>query len=847
MLRATLKSLLARKVRLLLTAIAVVLGVAFVSGTFILSDTMTRTFDRLFGEIYQDVDLAVRQHTGFETDNGQGEERELVPESVVEQIRRVEGVARAGGDVTGYAQMIAPAGKAVTPSGAPTIGVTYNELLEGGPLTVAQGRVPRGLGEMAMDAGTFDKYEFKIGDKVRVLFQGPPREFSLVGVMKFGGTNSLAGATLAVFDLPTAQRAMDKVGGYDGVIVQVEDGADRAVVRDRIEKILPAGTEVVTGNTLAEEDEEGVGEFLGVFRTVLLVFAGVALFVGAFIIVNTFTILVAQRTRELALLRALGASRGQVIRSVLLEALVVGGFASAVGLGLGFLVALGIQGLFKAVGIDLPATGTVFRARTAVVAFAVGIVVTVVASLLPARRAASVPPVAAMRDETWVPAQAGLRLRALLGLVLLAGGVAFLTIGLVGDTGNALSFVGLGAALLFLGVAVISPLLARRLARWIGAPFAAWRGVPGRLGRENAMRNPRRTAATSAALMVGLALIGTVSVLAESVKASAGDVIDRSLGADFILQTDNFVLHPPALAAALRTRTEFSAVGEARFGQAFKAENNEAALTGMDAAAVRTLMKLRVVDGSLDSLDRGDILLDEDAAKERGVKAGDSLDVEFARTGEKSLRVGGVYETNELIGPYLVSVRTFDANFTVRLNIVTLVNARPGVSPTAARAAINAELTAFPNVTARDQTEVKAEQRKQINQLLGIIYALLALAILIAFFGIVNTLALSVYERVRELGLLRAVGMTRPQVRRMIRYEAVVIAVLGATLGLAVGVILGSALVTALKDEGITRLAYPVPLLLVFLLLAGLSGVIAAALPARRAARINVLEAIAHA
>jgi putative ABC transport system permease protein len=843
-LRATLKSLLARKVRLLLTGLAVVLGVSFVSGTYVLSDTITATFDTLFREVNAGVDLAVRRTTGFDSDTGQGEEREVLPVSLVERIRGVPGVAQAVGDVTGYAQLVAPDGTAVTTTGAPTLGVVYQEGQLGGALTVAQGRAPR-AGELAIDRRSFTEHRFTLGSRVTVLTLDEPVQLTLVGVVRFGSTDSLAGATLAVFDLPTALDVLGK-DGYDAITVRVTNPAEVEDVRRRIADVVPERTEILTGSEVAEEDSEGVGEILSIIERVLLVFAFVALFVGGFIIVNTFTILVAQRTRELALLRALGASRGQVLRSVVVEALIVGVLSSTAGLLLGILVAKGLQGAFRAFGVDLPAGGTVLRGRTVVAAYLVGILVTLVASVLPARRAASVPPVAAMRDDLWVPVAAGLRRRAIAGGTLLVLGAAALAAGLFGSTGSGLQLVGLGALLVFLGVAVVSPLVATPLARTIGAPFARWRGVPGRLGRENAMRNPRRTASTSAALMIGLALVGVVSVLAESVKASAGKVVDSSLGADFTVSTENFFTgHSPVVAQRLRALPEIGTVAEARTGP-FQVDGRDRFLTGMDPATVPEVVRLRLESGSLDALNRGQLLVSVDVASELGVGLGDRVPVEFGRTGKEQLTVGGVFGRNQLVGGYLLSVAAFDERFAQRLNAVTLANAAPGVAPAAAGEAVRRALEEFPNLVARDATELKEFNREQVNQLLGLIFALLALAILIALVGIVNTLALSVYERVREIGLLRAVGMDRRQVRRMVRYEAVVIAVLGALLGLGLGLVLGVALVTALEEEGITTLAVPGGQLAVYVVLAALAGVVAAVLPARRAARLDVLDAIAH-
>jgi putative ABC transport system permease protein len=844
MWRATFKGLLAHKVRLALTALSVVLGVAFVAGTFVLTDTINRTFDNLFAETQAGVDVTVRARSGFGEEGGVNDARDTLPASLLEAVARVPGVEAAEGGVGGFAQLVRPDGKAITTSGAPTLGFSWVHDEGLSPLNVRQGRAPEGDGEVVIDAVTARNHDLGVGQEVTVLTRAPAQPFRIVGIVGFGEADNLAGATLAVFDLPTAQRLFGKEGRFDTIDVSAAPGVTTLALRADISAVLPDGVEAVTGSQVAEESADAIKSALGFFNTALLTFAGISLFVGAFIIFNTFSILVAQRTRELALLRALGASRRQVLVSVVAEALAVGAVASAVGLGVGVLVAIGLQGLLKAFGIDIPTTETQFLARTVVVSLVVGTAVTVVSAIAPARRAARVAPMAALRDEAGADHGGSLRRRTAVGAVVLGAGAAALLGGLFGDAG--ISLVGLGAALTFLGVAMLSPLVTRPLAAAIGSPLPRLAGLPGKLGRENAMRNPRRTAATAAALMIGLGLVGCVSVLAASIKQSSTEIFDRSLTADFAVSSEFFMpTISPQVAAQLAGRPELAAVTGIKGGD-MRVDGSRTQLAAADPAALRDVLNIEIVEGEYGSLARGALLVDEAEAESRDLSVGDTVDVQFARTGDRQFTVGAVYARNELAGRYLVSTEVFEANFTEPLDFVVLAKAASGVTPAQARQAIERVTAAFPNVEVRDQTQVKADQERQVNQLLSLITSLLGLAIVIALLGIVNTLALSVFERTRELGLLRAVGMARRQVRSMIRGESVIIAVLGAVLGLAVGTLFGWAIVEALDSEGVTSLVVPGGQLALYVVAAAVAGVLAAVFPARRAARLDVLAAISY-
>jgi putative ABC transport system permease protein len=529
---------------------------------------------------------------------------------------------------------------------------------------------------------------------------------------------------------------------------------------------------------------------------------------------------------------------------VMAEALVVGLVASAVGLGAGLLIAIGLQAMLKAFGIDLPSTSTQLLPRTIVVSLVVGTLVTFVASVIPARRAARVSPMQALRDAASEGGES-LRRRAVGGVVVTGLGVAALLYGLFGASSTgAASLVGLGALLTFVGVAVLSPLVAKPLAGALGAPLRAL-GISGRLGRENAMRSPRRTASTAAALMIGIGLVSFVAVFAASLRSSFSAALDETLKADFILTTGSFTPFSPQVAQDLASDPDLAAVSTFRQGQVRIAGKTDF-VAGIDPATIEQVATLGVTKGSVGSLEQADILVYDEVADTNGWGVGDEISVEFARTGVQHLTVGGLYSDNRFLGNYAVSLQTYEANFTEQLDQMVFVKAAEGVPIARARAAVEDAVAAYPNVQVNDQAEFKDQQAGFIDQLLALVSALLGLAILIALFGIVNTLGLSIFERTRELGLLRAVGMSRRQVRSMIRWESVIIAVLGAVLGVAIGVLFGWAMQQALASQGITKLTIPPVQLLVYVVLAGLAGVLAAVLPARRAARLNVLDAISY-
>jgi putative ABC transport system permease protein len=854
MWQATISGLRAHKLRLVLTAMSIVLGVAFVTGTFILGDTIGNTFNQLFSTVYSNVSVQVRQPTPVKTDRGDKSYAPLA-QGLVGQVAAVPGVRAAEGGIMGFAQLVDKRGKAISPQ-APTFGASWHTVQALSAFTVKQGRGPSGPGEVAIDGGTAAKYSFHLGDQVKILFSGPPQQFTIVGITRFGRADNLAGATMASFDMATAQQVLDRPGQYDTIDVLAQPGVSQSQLQHAVAQALPGQYQAVTGRQLAQESAKQVKQNVGILTQVLLIFALVSLFVGSFIILNTFSILVAQRTREFALFRSLGASRRQVLVATLAEAGVVGVIASALGLAGGFGVAAGLQALFKAVGFTLPSYGLVFRPMTAVWALAVGIGVSLFASVNPARRASRVAPVAAIGDPVGLgDGASSMRRRSAAGTALGLVGLGFMSAGLFGGTHSKGLLTGVGVALTFIGVATLAPLVARPVASAVGwiLPWTS-RGVvrrrdrsatSGVLALENAKRNPRRTAATASALMIGLALVTTFSIFGQSLKTTLATNIDNNYRADYQLGASGFRgISPTVESRAAAVPGVVAVSGERTTPASYQGHGIQ--LTGVDPRAVSQVLHLDMTAGGLDALGRGQLLVEGKTARGRGLHVGSAVTLDFVKTGRQTLRVGGLYKANQSAGSYLVSEAVADANTTEPFDAAVLVKTAPGVNQATVRTALEDAVADLPNVKVSDIATVKADQQKQVDQILLLIYVLLALAVIIAVLGIVNTLVLSTLERTRELGLLRAVGMVRAQMRSMIRGESVIIAVFGALLGVAVGIGFGVALVKAMASSGLSSLGIPFQQLAVFVAASALIGALAAIWPARRASRLDVLDALAH-
>jgi putative ABC transport system permease protein len=842
-LRAAIRSLLARKVRLVLTGLAVVLGVGFMAGTFVLTDTMTRAFNDLVETGTSSIDVLVRSSNAFTAQTSSLEEREPMPESVLQDVAGVPGVAEAVGDVLGYAQIVDPTtDKVIGTFGPPTAASGWNDL--NGFTLKPGGSPPRGPDQVVIDAASAEAHDIQVGDQVRILFEGPPGEFEVVGLAGYGEEDSLFGATWALFDLPTAQAVLGRQGQLDSVSVVAEEGVSGVELQRRIAEVLPDGTEAVTAATVTSEAQDQVSTGLGFLRTAFLVFAFVALFVGAFIIFNTFAIIVAQRTRELALFRALGASGRQVMTSVMIEAVVIGLVSSALGVLLGIGIAILLKGALNATGFEIPASGTVILARTFIVSIVVGAVVTVIAALVPARRAARVAPIEALREAQDRPGRS-LRFRIVSGAVVLALGVVPMAYGLFGSPSNGLQLVGLGVALTFVGVAMLTPLIARPVAAGIGLPIRHT-GVPGKLGGENSMRNPRRTAATASALMIGLGLVVFVAVFGASAKASTTAILERTLKADFILTSPTFSGFSTSAAEDLRSVPGVETVSQVRQGEV-KIEGGTAFITGLDPGTFPVVSEAGIVQGGLEDLaNPNSIAVFADTANENGWSLGDTIPVEFPATGNVNLTVVALYSENGLIGDYSVSLGTYDVNVAQQLDVFVLIKAEDGADIAAVRSDLDNALAPYPNIEVQDQAEFRDKYATFLNQVLNLVTALLLFAVIIALFGVMNTLYLSIYERTRELGLLRAVGLTRRQTRSMVRWEAVIVSVMGALFGVVIGIAFGWALQQALEPEGFSELGIPGGQLVIYVVFAAVLGVVFAIFPARRAARLNVLEAISY-
>jgi putative ABC transport system permease protein len=832
MAKVTLRNLTAHKLRLALTALSVILGVAFVAGTLIFTDTMTKSFDDLFNRVGKGVAVQVQGKKVISGSDEDEAQRAPVPLALVGTLGKLPGVKSATGHVQGYAALVGKNGKVVGGGGPPQIGVNWTD---GGDDTISSGRAPQGPSEIALDTETVKKADFRVGDQAKVLSQGPPRTVTIVGVIDTGHLN---GATLIAFDTATAQKLLYKAGYFSDVTLASQRGVKEQSVLTEVKQVLPGSFDAITGTQMREDAKSQLDKIMTIFRTFLLAFALISIFVGGFIIFNTFSMLVAQRTRELALLRAVGASRRQVTRAVLGEAFGVGVVGSTLGLVLGAGIALALQAFFKGQGLDLK-SGLIFTATPVIWSYAVGILVTMVSAYFPARRAAKIPPVAAMRDDVALP-QRSLRIRIAIGAVMTVAGGALLGMGVAGVGSQPLILLGVGAVLVFLGIAMLAPVISKPVVRVLGAPYAKLFGLPGRLAQQNAMRNPRRTAATAAALMIGLSLVTTVNVMGASLSASIGKTVDEQFGADYFVQPDGPGGFSPEAAKSVA-----SAPGVTRatltYSGNISIDGKGGRFTSGDTADLIKGAKVKLVSGSAD-LGTDGMLVDEDVAKSHSWKPGSSVQATFSNGTGQQLQIKGVYAKSQFLAPRVISLAAFQTHTTNPLADGIIVDTAK--QDAAAKTAIEQSLKDYPNLKVQDQSDVKKDARQQVDGMITFLTVMLVLSIIIAAVGVVNTLALSVIERTREIGLLRAVGTSRRQLRRMIRLESIVIAVFGALLGISLGIAFGVAIQRGAANDGMEVLDIPVGTLAIYVVVAGFIGVVAALWPAWRASRMDVLKAI---
>ncbi len=851
MLALTLRGIAARKLRTALTAFAIVLGIALVSGTYLLTDTIDKTFDQIFQTANRGVDVAVTPRRVIDSDDNSTTPAPLRA-SVVEEIARVPGVALAAGSVFDAGVIYDKDDDPLVTSGAPMF-ISDVAPRRFDPFNYVAGHAPAAPGEMALDKSHADKAGFELGDTVRLSGKGPQEPFRLVGIAKFGDQDSLGGAAVAIVTTPVAQHLLDLPGRFNTIQVAAEQGVTPRQLAASVRAALPTKYTVRTGEAQARSDARDVQDNFGFLRTFLLVFAGISLFVGAFLIVNTFSITVAQRVREFALLRMIGANRRQVLRAVIGEAFLLGLVASAVGFLLGFGLAPGLKGLFSLFGADLPAEGIVFESRTLIVSMLLGTVITLVAAVGPAVRATRVPPMAALQDSASLPRGRSARWRTPLAAVIALIGIALLCLGLFGSSsgGSAAALVGAGAGVVFIGVGLLAFHIVKPLAAAVGLPLERLRGISGRLARENATRNPRRTASTSAALMIGVALVAFVTIFAAGLKASIDGQISDGLKGQMVVENKVFGLALPISATrAMERQPDVDTVSGIRFSQSRVVGVGKTPVTGVDPQTIDRVFNLDWTDGSpatIRALGPRDVLLAKDWAKDHDKQVGDTVALTTPTGAQLSLRATGIYDDRAgLFADLTVTNLLMAPAFNVTGNAFLMVATTPGADVDAVRDATDRALSAqYPSLKVLTKQGFIDEQNRQITQLLIFFYVLLALTIVISLFGIVNTLVLAIHERTRELGMLRAIGTSRKQVKQIVRYESVITAMIGSVLGVVLGGIFAVLVTIPLKDDGFT-ISIPIGQLLILLVVAAIFGVIAAIWPARRAAKLDVLSALAY-
>ena len=842
MFKLTFSNIRMNKVRFMLTSVAVILGVAFMAGTLVLTDTIKKSYDELAGNVYKETDAVVRSASSVEDDEGK-KTRGTVDGAVLDQVRSIPGVDAAEAQQLGVAMVVDHNGELLDASKnrAIPLALAWQSDDRLNPMELVDGHNPA-ANEVVIDKKSFDKGDFEVGETVKVLTKAGAGDYTLAGYATYGGKADAAGAQVVAFAPETAATVLGDPGRYDSINIVGTPGTSQVELASAVENALASDdVEVMTGVEATEDARKAAGAQMSFLNTFLMTFALVGLLVGSFVIYNTFSITVAQRTRENALLRAIGAKRKQVMRSLVLESFITGLFASAVGVLAGIGTAKGIAKVFTMFDIKLPASGTVVNSGTVVISLVVGTVVTVMAAYFPARKAGKVRPIAALRDVS-IDRTGTSKTRAVFGALLTVGGAALLASGLSGGSGMAP--IGLGALAIFVGVAVLGPVIARPFARLIGSPLPKVRGMAGTIARENATRNPRRTAATASALMVGVGLVAFITVFAASTKASINKSIDTSVHTDLVVETAWGMggLSPDA-TAKIAALPETGVVTSLRYATT-EIDGSGTDITAFDPKYVNEGLDLQAMQGDLTKLGPNDLAVERQEAVDHMWTIGSQVPVKFSDTGEQMFTVTSIYAEMGPTSGYAISLDAFKANVTDNVDNYLMVNPASGASVADTKAAVAEVLDEYPNAKVMTRDEFKGTIASEIDQMLNLVYVLLFMALAIALFGIANTLALSVFERTREIGLLRAVGMSRKQLRQSVRWESVLIALLGTALGMAIGLGFGYAMVEAMKDKGIGTLQIPTTQLAAMVVIAALASVVAAALPARRAARMDVLHAI---
>jgi putative ABC transport system permease protein len=840
--RIALKGILGRKARLILTSLAVIIGTSFLAGTSVFSDTLNRTFDNLFSDVFKNVDAYVRSTQVIDADFGQ-EERQRISADLVSIVEKVPGVRDASPDIQAFARIIGKDGKPIGSDGQgpPTFG-SIGEEFAGALWSTAKGDWPNGPSEVVIDEASAKAGKYELGDTVKVVAQSGSREFTLVGIASYGDVRSPGGATFALFDSVTAAEFLTKPGFIDAILVSGDGSVSDEKLSKAIQDALPttSKTETLTGAEITLETQDQIGSALDFFGILLSTFSFIALGVGCFVIYNVFSISAAQRQRENALLRAIGASRKQITRAMLIEATVVGLLGSIIGLVAGIGLSAGLSALLRAVNIDIPSGGLVLSQNTVTSTIIIGLIVTVLSAILPARRAGKVPPLAAMRATALEIAEPG-RKRLITGLLSIALGVAIIGAVVAGASNN---YLGIGILFVFIGTIVLGPIIARPVALFLGRPAARFRGVTGTMARQNSARNPKRTSRTASPVLIGVALVTAVTALAASIKGQIDDVFTAQFKGDYAISTDarGFGGLSPSLAVDLNKMPQV----EKATGFGFltvKIEDNGQYLTTITPKTIEGLWDIGLINATYSDLTTSDIFVSESTAKKKNIALGSVLQTTFGDGSTRPLKVAGFF-VNDEIGNYIANSALVDGSAIIMFDIGVYIKTKDNIDKAEAFTALENAVKKYGQGELLTKQEYINKQSGQVNQLLGLIYGLLMLSVIISIVGIIITLLLSVFERQRELALLRAVGMTRSQVRTTVRWESVITSLLGAVLGIILGIGLGWVIVFALKDQGLTSFKLPVGPTIVIMIMSFIVGLFAAIYPAWRATRVNILDAL---